>query len=132
MQYFIVENSLVDNLDDWPAHLDILFDLFRHFVVIIWLLWVTHGSSALKLKTKIYVGWTAGIRQMLHFSFIKVYGNFCFKKKEICTKRKPAWGRKLFYLFVNKFIPAYVVLGNVSIMLFLLLSGHFQRWSRYN
>lgn len=35
MQYFLVENSLVDDLDDRPAHLDILFDLFRHFVVMI-------------------------------------------------------------------------------------------------
>ena len=38
MQYFPVENSLVDDLDDWPADLDILFDLFKHLIVMIWLL----------------------------------------------------------------------------------------------
>lgn len=139
MQYFLVENSLVDDLDDWPAHLEILFDIFRHFVLMIRLPWVPHSPSALKLERKVYVFWTADMRQMPHFSFLKVnqfHTEISVSKKgklgKKMQKTKLLKEKKLFNLFVNKFIPAYVVLGNVSIMFFSLLSGHFQRWSRYN
>lgn len=89
MQYFIVENSLVDDLDDWPAHLDILFDLFRHYCD--YLIAMSHPQF-FSFKTgkenlcQLDSRYQTNATLVIHPGVWK----FLFQKKEICAKRTPA------------------------------------------